>query len=157
MVNISLTLLHTCLAFLASGMMNVSTVTTAPWFPGRTRKPTTHHQWSRCPEIRGRCLCSPACPARLPDGVASAPSLAASARISQTLSAWPNHRSKWNVPKPVLIPTSSASSRTVTRRSCMTKVRTWSLSSSFRLAEGLPERASLSTDVRPSLSRLYHF
>jgi len=58
--------------------------------------------------------------------------------------------------EPVLIPTSSASSRTVTRWSCMTKVRTWSMSSSFRLVEGIPERASLSTDVRPSLNRLYH-
>jgi len=103
-VNISLTLLRSCLAFLASGMMNVSTVTTAPWFPGRTRKPTTHHQWPRCSGIRGRRLRSPACPGRLPDGVASVPSLAASARISRTLSAWPNHRSKWNVPNQCLFP-----------------------------------------------------
>jgi len=29
--------------FVASGMLNVSTVTTAPWFLGRTRKPTTHN------------------------------------------------------------------------------------------------------------------
>jgi hypothetical protein len=58
--------------------------------------------------------------------------------------------------EPVLIPTSSASSRTVTRRSCMSKVRTWSISSSFRFVECLPERASLSTDVRPSLNRFYH-
>jgi len=58
--------------------------------------------------------------------------------------------------EPVFIPTSSASSQTVTRWSCMTKVRTWSMSSSFRLVEGLPERASLSTDVRQSLNRLYH-
>jgi hypothetical protein len=50
----------------------------------------------------------------------------------------------------------SASSRTVTRRSCMAKVRTWSVNSSFRLVKGLLERASLSTDVRPSLNRLYH-
>jgi len=63
---------------------------------------------------------------------------------------------KMECTEPVLIPTSSASSRTVTWRSCMTKVRTWSMSSSFRLVEGLPERASLSTDVRPSLNRLYH-
>jgi len=54
--------------------------------------------------------------------------------------------------EPMLIPTSSASSRTVTRWSCMTKVRTWSMSSSFQLVEGLLERASLSTDVRPSLN-----
>jgi hypothetical protein len=54
----------------------------------------------------------------------------------------------------VLIP--SASSQMVTWRSCMTKVRTWSMSSSFRLVEGLPERASLSSDVWPSLNRLYH-
>jgi len=37
----------------------------------------------------------------------------------------------------MLILTFSASSRTVTRRSCMTKVRTWSMSSSFRLVECL--------------------
>jgi len=29
------------------------------------------------------------------------------------------------------------------------QVRTWSMSSSFRLVEGLPERASLATDVWP--------
>ena len=57
--------------------------------------------------------------------------------------------------EPVLIPNSSASTRTATRRSCMTEVRPWSMSSSFRLVEGLPERASLSTDVRPSSNRLY--
>ena len=45
---------------------------------------------------------------------------------------------KMECTEPVLILTSSASSRTVTRRSCMTKVRTWSRSSSFRLVEGLP-------------------
>jgi hypothetical protein len=56
----------------------------------------------------------------------------------------------------VLIPTSSASSRTVTRWSCMTTVRTWSMSMSFQLVEGLQEWASLSTDERPSLDRLYH-
>ena len=90
--------------FLASGMLNVSTVTIAPWFPGRTHKPATHHQWSRCSGIRGRCLRSPAYPARLPDGVASTPSLAASAWISRTLSAWPKHRPKWNVPNQCLSP-----------------------------------------------------
>jgi len=58
--------------------------------------------------------------------------------------------------EPVLSPTSSASSRTGTWQSCMTKVCTWSMSSSFRLVEGLPERVSLSTDMRPSLNRLYH-
>jgi len=58
--------------------------------------------------------------------------------------------------EPVLIPTSSASSRAVTRWSCMTEVRTSSMSSSFQLVESLPERASLSTDVRPALNRLYH-
>ena len=46
-----------------------------------------------------------------------------------------------------LIPTSSASSQTVTRQSCMTKVRTWSMSSSFRLVEGLLKWASLSRRV----------
>ena len=32
----------------------------------------------------------------------------------------------------------------------------FSMSSSFRLVECLPQRASLSTDVRPYLNRLYH-
>jgi transposase len=41
---------------------------------------------------------------RLRDGGTSAPSLAASARISRTLSAWPNHRSKSNVPNQCLFP-----------------------------------------------------
>jgi hypothetical protein len=39
---------------------------------------------------------------------------------------------------PVLIPTFSTSSQMVTRQSCMTKVRTWSMSSSFWLVVGLP-------------------
>jgi len=77
---------------------------TAPWFLGRTRKPMTHHQWSQCSGIRGRCLRSPAYPALLPDGVASAPLLAASARISWTLSAKPNHQSKWKAPHQCLSP-----------------------------------------------------
>jgi len=58
--------------------------------------------------------------------------------------------------EPALTPTTFTSSRTVTRRYCMAKVRTWSIISSFRLVEGLPERASLSTDVRPTLNQLYH-
>jgi len=63
---------------------------------------------------------------------------------------------KMECTEPMLIPTSSASSQMVTWRSCMTKVCTWSMSLSFWLADGLPEWASLSTDVQPSLNRLYH-
>jgi hypothetical protein len=63
---------------------------------------------------------------------------------------------KMECTEPVLIPTSSASPETVTRWSCMTKVHTWLMSLSFQLVEGLPERASLSTDVQPSLNLLYH-
>ena len=55
----------------------------------------------------------------------------------------------------MLTPTSPASSWTVIWRSCMTKVHTW-LMTSFRLVEALPWRGSLSTDVLPSLKRLYH-
>lgn len=44
----------------------------------------------------------------------------------------------------------------LTQRTYMTKVCTWSMSSSFWLVEGLPEQASLSTDVQPSLNQLYH-
>jgi len=58
--------------------------------------------------------------------------------------------------EPVFIPTSSASFRMVTRQSCMTKVCTWSVSSSFQLVEHLPAQASLSTEVWPSFNRLYH-
>ena len=58
--------------------------------------------------------------------------------------------------EPVLIPTSPASSWMVTQRTYVTIVCTWSMSSSFWLVEGLPEQASLSTDVRPSLNQLYH-
>ena len=63
---------------------------------------------------------------------------------------------KMECTEPVLILTSSTSSRTVIRRSCITKFRTWSMSSSFRLVESPPERPSLSTDVRPSLNLLYN-
>lgn len=56
----------------------------------------------------------------------------------------------------MLIPTSSAISRTVARRSCMTKVHTWSMTSSFWLVEGLPKCELISTNVRPSLNWLYH-
>ena len=38
----------------------------------------------------------------------------------------------------------------------LSKVCTWSMSSSFWLVEGLLERVSLSTDVRPFLNQLYH-
>jgi hypothetical protein len=57
---------------------------------------------------------------------------------------------------PMLTPTSITSSRTVIRRSCMIKVRTWSITLSFRLVEGLTGHGSLSTDVQPSLKRLNH-
>lgn len=40
----TLMLLCICLAFLASGMVNVSTVTLEPWFPGSTYKPMPHHK-----------------------------------------------------------------------------------------------------------------
>jgi len=43
---------------------------------------------------------------------------------------------------PMLTPTSSASSQTVIRRSCMTKDRTWLMTLSFRLVEGLPWRGA---------------
>ena len=139
-----------CVALLFSVKM-----TTSPWFPGHTHKPTTHHQWSLCSGIRGCCLQSPACPVRLPDSCFCSVVSSFASNFSDTL-----HKAKSSVKmgctEPVLIPTSNASSRMVTRWSCMTKVHTWSMSSSFRLVEGLPERASLSTDVRPSLNRLYH-
>jgi hypothetical protein len=57
---------------------------------------------------------------------------------------------------PMLTPTSSASSRTVIGRSCMSKVRTWLMTLSFWLVEGLLWHGSLSTDVLPSLKQLYH-
>ena len=58
--------------------------------------------------------------------------------------------------EPALIPTSPTISCIVTRRSSSTFLRTWSITSLFRLVDGLPERWSLSTDARPSLKRLNH-
>jgi hypothetical protein len=68
----------------------------------------------------------------------------------------PKSSAKIECTNPVLTPTSIASSRTVIWRYCMTKVRTWSTTLSFRLVEGLPGRGSLSTDVRPCLKQLNH-
>lgn len=59
--------------------------------------------------------------------------------------------------EPTLMSCSSASSWTVIRQSFIAKSRTSSITSSFRLVDGLPERTSLSTEERPSLNRLYHF
>ena len=63
-------------------------------------------------------------------------------------------RMEWT--EPVLIPTSATISCTDKWRSSSTFSRTWSITSSFRLVDGLPERGSLSTDARPSLKRLKH-
>jgi hypothetical protein len=63
---------------------------------------------------------------------------------------------KMKCTEPVLIPTTSTSSWMVIWQSCLTEVRTWSVSSSFWLVEGLLEQASLCTDVRLSLNWLYH-
>ncbi|GFU50878.1 hypothetical protein NPIL_198751 [Nephila pilipes] len=54
-------------------------------------------------------------------------------------------------------PTSSAISRTVKRRSAITKFRILSTLSALRAVWGLPQRCSLSADVRLSLNRLNHF
>ncbi|GBL99947.1 hypothetical protein AVEN_19434-1 [Araneus ventricosus] len=43
----------------------------------------------------------------------------------------------------------------VIRLSCITRALTWSMMSSFLDVENLPERASLSTNGRPSLKWLY--
>jgi hypothetical protein len=57
--------------------------------------------------------------------------------------------------EPQLIP-SSAVSRTVKRRSSMINVHSLSMTSAFRLVDGLPERCSLSADMWPSLKRMNH-
>ena len=105
-----------------------------------------HFQFGKQPKItRGHVgswnhfLRGPACLVRFPGEAASAPSLAASARISWT----PKSAVKMVCTDPMLTPTSSASSRTVIRQSCMSKVRTWLMTLSFRLVEGLPWRGSL--------------
>jgi hypothetical protein len=56
----------------------------------------------------------------------------------------------------VLKPTSSAISQIVKRRSRITTAFALAMTWSFRHVDGRPERGSLSTDVRPSLNRLYH-
>jgi hypothetical protein len=56
----------------------------------------------------------------------------------------------------VLIPTSPAISRTVKRRSSRIRECTFSMTFSVRLVDGLPERWSLSANVRPSQNRLNH-
>jgi hypothetical protein len=58
--------------------------------------------------------------------------------------------------EPVLIPTSSAISRTVKQRSSRIRERIYSMTFAFRLVDSLPERWSLSSKVRPSLKRLTH-
>ena len=54
------------------------------------------------------------------------------------------------------IPRSFSSSRTVNRRSPSITSRTRSILSNVSVAEGRPERESLSTEVRPPVKRLYH-
>ena len=89
---------------LASGMIDISIVRAAPLFLGCTRKPTTHHQWSWCSGSWNHILRGPACLVRFAGEAASAPSLAASARISRTLSSSPNPQSKWYAPIQCLPP-----------------------------------------------------
>jgi len=79
----------------------------------------------------------------------------ASAQISQTPSTRPNHLSKWNVPNSAY-PHLLRKFSDMTWWSCLTKVCTWLMSSSFQLVEGVPERALLPTDVCPWLNWLYH-
>ena len=55
----------------------------------------------------------------------------------------------------VLMSTSSGISRIVTRQSRITTAFTLAMIWSFQLVEGWPESGSLSTDVQPSLNRLY--
>jgi len=68
----------------------------------------------------------------------------------------PKSAVKMECTDPMLTPTSSTSSRTVIRVSCTIKARTWLMTLSFRLVEGLSWHGSLSTDVLPPLKRLYH-
>jgi hypothetical protein len=58
---------------------------------------------------------------------------------------------------PMFTPNSIAISQTVIRWSCMIVVWTCSITLSFWLVEGLPERSLLSTDVWPFLKWLYPF
>ena len=140
--------------FLASGMLNVSTMTTVPWFMGRTHKPMTHHQWSRCTGIRGRCLRSPACPTWLRQRCFCS----IVSRFGTNFADYPQGQiigqngMYWTSAYPHLLCKFSDGDTTVLQD----HVYTWSMSLSFRLIEGPPERASLSTNVQPSLNQLYH-
>ncbi|UYV85173.1 hypothetical protein LAZ67_X004806 [Cordylochernes scorpioides] len=58
--------------------------------------------------------------------------------------------------KRVLMSTSPAISQIVTRWSSITTAFTLAIAWSVHLVEGLPEYGSLSTNVQPSLNRLYH-
>jgi len=91
----------------------------------KNRKEPCRESWERVEPQE----CSPACPARLQDGVPFGPSLAASALNFADTIRMAKSSVKMECTEPVPIPIPSASSRTVTRRSCMTKVRTWSMSS----------------------------
>ena len=96
-------------------------------------------------------LWSPACQHKFAFALPST----ASAWILPPLSSWPNLQSEWNVPKwcwclPLL------QFFGVTRRSHITTEFTLAMTWSFRLVEGRPECGSLSTNVWPSLNRLYH-
>jgi hypothetical protein len=58
--------------------------------------------------------------------------------------------------EPVLIPTSSAISQMVKRRSSRIRECTFPMIFAFWLVDGLPERWSPSANVQPSLKRLNH-
>ena len=57
---------------------------------------------------------------------------------------------------PLVILTSSTIFLGVRRRSSITIWRTFSITSSFRLVDDLPDRASISTDIRRFLKQLNH-
>ncbi|GFS63045.1 hypothetical protein NPIL_317651 [Nephila pilipes] len=79
-----------CFFFFASKIMGALTVRTAYLFLGHTHKPTTHHPVITVFRKFGHSLRCSACFVRFPTGDASAPLLAALARVSLTLFSFLN-------------------------------------------------------------------
>ena len=94
-----------------------------------------------------------ACPQKFPFEVPSVAPSSFGTNLADTLRRFKSSvRMEWT--EPVLIPTSATISCTVKRQSSSTFSQTWSITSSFRLVDGLPELGSLSTNARPSLKCL---
>lgn len=97
----------------------------------KQRKWSVHlgFQWSQFLGSRCHWFCSPACLTWLPDGLASA----SLARLLQKTLHMAKSSIKMKCTKSILILTSSVSSHKMAWWFCMTKVLTWSMTSSLQL------------------------